>query len=651
MRRCPSLRLLATSREGLRVGGETIWPVPPLATDDAVQLFVARAQAAGAPLALSDDVLAVVSEICVRLDGLPLAIELAAARTRAFPIQQIASRLNDRFRLLTGGSRTALPRQQTLRAVVDWSYELLFDDEQRVFERLSVFPGGCDLATAEAVCADETLDAADLADIIQTLVDKSLVIAVPTGDELRFTQLQTLAQYGREKLAERGDSERIRDAMAAHYGRLCAGSAAAFVGDDQRAWLTAVDREQDNLRGALEWAVANDDAETALTIAGGVSWPHWLAGTAVEGKRWLDDAFRCEGEASERARGAGADGPGADRLPAGHTGERRCRPGSRARRSSVSSDDVESIAMAYSFYAEVAAARGDIDEGRRRRLEVLDFYLGLPDDSFVIAARAYSRAKLGVLDGDLAQAERYYREAARGLLPDRPTDDALDVPGHGRRLRRAPRRLPQPRSTIWTRPSRPTTRVGLRGFNGSLLARLGWALLQDGDPARAELAYNRAPGRRPPAEQHAGDLPRPHRAGRAAPAPRSQRRQRPRRRPKRSTSTSPASPRRLANRVDARADVLAGAAVCCAVLGILAAEEGDGEQAARLLGHAERLRHDAGAPVPRFQRDDLDRARRGGRARCSARTPFRAAFELGQHGQLGHERGLHTLIDQALHRR
>jgi len=196
--------------------------VPPLATDDAVQLFVARAHAAGVPLALSDDLAPVVSEICLRLDGLPLAIELAAARTRAFPVQQIASRLNDRFRLLTGGSRTALPRQQTLRAVVDWSYELLFDDEQRIFERLSVFPGGCDLATAEAVCVDESLGASELADIVQALVDKSLVIALPTGDDVRFVQLQTLAQYGREKLAERGDAERVRDAMAAHFARLCA---------------------------------------------------------------------------------------------------------------------------------------------------------------------------------------------------------------------------------------------------------------------------------------------------------------------------------------------------------------------------------------------------------------------------------------------
>ena len=226
LRRCPRLRLLATSREALRVGGETVWPVPPLAVrrrGAAVRHARARrrARSSKSPTTL----LPMISEICDRLDGMPLAIELAAARTRAIPIPQISSRLNDRFRLLTGGSRTALPRQQTLRAVVDWSYELLFDDEQRVFERLSVFAGGCDLATAKAVCADETLLADDLDDLIHALVDKSLVIAQRRGDELRFTQLQTLAHYGQEKLAERGEAERIRDAMAAHYARLCSGSA------------------------------------------------------------------------------------------------------------------------------------------------------------------------------------------------------------------------------------------------------------------------------------------------------------------------------------------------------------------------------------------------------------------------------------------
>ncbi len=630
LRRCPGLRLLATSREGLRVGGETIWPVPPLATDDAVQLFIERARAAGAPLAISDDVLAVVSDICIRLDGLPLAIELAAARTRAFPIQQIASRLNDRFRLLTGGSRTALPRQQTLRAVVDWSYELLFDDEQRVFERLSVFPGGCDLATAEAVCADESLDAADLGDIIQTLVDKSLVVAVPRGDELRFTQLQTLAQYGHEKLAERGDAERIRDAMAAYYYRLCARSTAAYVGDDQRAWLMAVDREQDNLRGALEWAVANDDAETALTIAGGVSWPHWLAGTAVEAKRWLDDAFRCKGEASERARALALTGRGLIEFqlgkPQGVDADLRAALAIFRDR-----DDPGAISLAHSFYAEVAAARGDIDEGRRRRLELLDHYLASPDTTFVIAARAYSRAKLAGLDGDLEQSERYYRDAADNFSQiDRPMMHAMclgiiaDFDERCGNYRAAIDNLDEAIAT--------NDALGLRGFNGSLLARLGWALLQEGDQTRAELAYNRAldvarrlsntpvsflalagravlhrlDGRNATAVEAATEALELYLAG---------------------------EPRRLANRVDPRADLLGGAAVCCTELGILAVQAGNAEHAARLFGHADRLRRDAGVPTPRFQCDDLDRAVAAASALLGPK-PFQAEFELGQNGQL-----------------
>ena len=306
LRRCPGLRLLATSREGLRVGGETIWPVPPLAADDAVRaLRRPRPGRRRAARRLRRRRARSIADICARLDGLPLAIELAAARTRAFPLAADRRRgSNDRFRLLTGGSRTALPRQQTLRAVVDWSYELLFDDEQRVFERLSVFPGGCDLATAEAVCADDDDRRRATSPTISRPSSTSRSSSrVPRGDGVRFTQLQTLAQYGREKLTERGDAERIRDAMAAHY----AAAVRAERGRLHRRRRSgrgsrAIDQEHDNLRAALEWAVANDDAETALTIAGGASWPHWLAGTVVEGKRWLDDAFACAGEAVTSAR-------------------------------------------------------------------------------------------------------------------------------------------------------------------------------------------------------------------------------------------------------------------------------------------------------------------------------------------------------------
>src|SRR4051794_19073155 len=631
LRRCPGLRLLATSREGLRVGGEIIWPVPPLQADDAVELFLARARSAGASLTASEDLLAVVSDICVRLDGLPLAFELAAARTRAFPIQQIASRLNDRFRLLTGGSRTALPRQQTLRAVVDWSYELLFDDEQRVFERLSVFLGGCDLATAEAVCADESLDAANLGDIIQTLVDKSLVVAVPRGDELRFTQLQTLAQYGREKLAERGDAERIRDAMAAHYARLCARSATAYIGDDQRAWLMTIDQEQDNLRGALEWAVANDDAETALTIAGGVCWPYWLAGTSVEAKRWLDDAFRCEGEVSARARALALTGRGLTSFqlgkPDGVDADLRA-----ALDIFREHNDLGAISLAHSFYAEVAAARGDTDEGRRRRAELLDHYLRLPDSSFVVAARAYSRAKLAGLDGDLQQSEHYYREAAHGFGQiDRPMMLAMcqgivaDFDERSGNYRAAIENLDEAIATNDT--------IGLRGFNASLLARLGWALLQDGDTGRAEVAYDRAL-----------DLARRLSntpviflalAGRAV-------LQRTAARPGAAIAAAiealelylAGEPRRLANRVDPGADVLAGAAVCCTELGIIAVETPDAEHAVRLLGHAERLRAAAGLVVPKFQCEGLERALARAADLLDPQA-FQAAFDAGRDGQLG----------------
>ncbi|HEX3089122.1 MAG TPA: BTAD domain-containing putative transcriptional regulator [Ilumatobacteraceae bacterium] len=631
LRRCPSLRLLATSREGLRVGGETIWPVGPLATDDAVQLFVERARSAGATLEMTDDVSAAVSDICVRLDGLPLAIELAAARTRAFPIQQISSRLNDRFRLLTGGSRTALPRQQTLRAVVDWSYELLFDDEQRVFERLSVFLGGCDLATVEAVCADEKLDASDLGDIIQTLVDKSLVVAVPRGDDVRFTQLQTLAHYGREKLTERGDAERIRDAMAAHYSRLCARSATAYAGDEQGAWLIAVDQEHDNLRAALDWAVANDDAETALTIAGGVSWPHWLAGNAAETKRWLDDAFRCNGDVSELARALALTGRGLIEFQVGKPESVDADLGA-ALAIFRELDDIPGISLAHSFYAEVAAARGDIDEGRRRRLALLDHYLGLPDTTFVIAARAYSRAKLGGLDGDLEVSERCYREAADGFSRiDRPMMLAMcrgiiaDFDERAGDFRAAIDNLDAAIATNET--------LGLRGFNGSLSARLGLALLQYGDIARAEVAYDRAL-----------DLARRLSnmsvvflalAGRSVVH----------RLDGRNSSAAEAAiealdlylagePRRLANRVDPRADLLAGAAVCCTELGILAIEAGDVEHAVQLLGQAERLRSDAGVSVPGFECDGLERAVEVASSLLGP-VAYQVAFDLGRAGQLG----------------
>jgi predicted ATPase/DNA-binding SARP family transcriptional activator len=605
LRRCPGLRILATSREGLRVGGETIWPVPPLEADDAVRLFVACARATGSPFELAEHS-DVIADICTRLDGLPLAIELAAARTRAFPIEQIASRLNDRFRLLTGGSRTALPRQQTLRAVVDWSYELLFDDEQRVFERLSVFPGGCDLATVEVVCADDVIAAADLADHLGALVDKSLVVAVPTGAGLRYTQLQTLAHYGKEKLTERGDAVRTRDAMARHYAQLCAESADAFTGDRQRAWLTAVDQEHDNLRAALDWAVANDDADTALMIAGGASWPHWLRGTVIEGKRWIDDAFACGGVADERTRALALTGRGLIDFLAGqpeHSDEDLEAALEIFRRH----DDVASLRLAYSFWAEQPAALGDIAEARRRRLQLLDFLAALPRDAFDIASESYSRAKLALLDDDLDAAEQHYRAATAGFAQfDRPVMNSMClgmIADFDERAGDYPAAIKALEAAI------ETNQTLLGGFTGSLLSRLGWALLEDGQTTRAETVYREAlaSGRR---VQHTmvvflsltgvAVLDRMHgRVGEAAAAASEA-----------LEIYRAGGPRRFRNRVDTEADLQEAAAVCCVVLAAIAAEGGDPDGAAALLAEAEQLRTEAGVEVPRFQQDDLDRVQK-----------------------------------------
>jgi len=599
LRRCPGLRLLATSREGLRVGGETIWPVPPLAEDDAIRLFLTRARSAGAAIELTDDDDVVVADICARLDGLPLAIELAAARTRAFPITQIAARLSDRFRLLTGGSRTALPRQQTLRAVVDWSYELLFEGEQRTFERLSVFPGGCDLDAAERVCADDVIADADVADHLHALVDKSLVVAVPVGRQLRFTQLQTLAEYGRERLTERGDADRIGRAMAEYFAQLCSRSAAAFTGDEQRSWLTAMDREHDNLRAALDWAVAHDDAETALMIAGGAAWPHWLTGMVVEGRRWIADAFACDGPVDERTRGLALTGRGLLDFLAGQI--EHCDDDlATALEIFERHGDTASMALAHSFYAEQPAVLGRVDEARRRRLEVLDFYGTSPEGEFEVAARSYSLAKLAIIDGDIEAAERHYRAATEGFgRLDRPVMNSMclgmvaDFDERAGDYQAAIARL---------EAAIETNETLLGSFTGSLQAHLGWVLLHDGQQARAETVFqnaldsarrvrhtmvlfqaqaglaaiHRLQGRPDDAVAAATEALEIYRAG---------------------------SFRRFRNRVHPTSDLQAAAAVCCDVLAASLAERGESNEAATLFEEADRLRTESGLDTPALFRD------------------------------------------------
>ena len=298
LRGAPGLRVLATSREVLGVPGEMRWPVPPLAIPDdtaapealarfdAVRLFTERARMADPDFAIDPDSGPAVAELCRRLDGMPLAIELAAARVRVLPAGELAARLDDRFRLLTGGARTADPRQQTLRATVDWSWELLEEPDRRLFRRLAVFEGGWTLDAAEAVCTGDGVVTGDVLDGLARLVDRSLVVAVG-GQPARFRMLETLRAYGQERLAEAGEAEALSDRHTIWYRDLAERAA------EHRAnlrWLRVLDADYDNLRVALAAAVARGDRETALRLGGALGWYWWLFRHA-EGKQHLADVL------------------------------------------------------------------------------------------------------------------------------------------------------------------------------------------------------------------------------------------------------------------------------------------------------------------------------------------------------------------------
>jgi predicted ATPase/class 3 adenylate cyclase len=287
--RCPRVHLLATSREPLGIGGETLYRVPSLslpgpgeaapASSDAVALFVERAREQGAGLSVDETTAPLVASICRRLDGLPLAIELAAARLRSLSLAGLHDRLDQRFRLLTGGSRTALPRQQTLRATVDWSYSLLNGPEQLLLRRLSAFAEGFDLDAAELVCGYGDIELFDVADLLASLVDKSLVVAEPAGEALRYRLLETIRRFAAEKLAEAGDQAAVAAEAAhrAYFLSVAETAAPHLTGPDQGRWFARLDADQANLRRAAERAT-DDPAGTLQALRFAVALErYWIA--------------------------------------------------------------------------------------------------------------------------------------------------------------------------------------------------------------------------------------------------------------------------------------------------------------------------------------------------------------------------------------
>ncbi|MEV4739863.1 BTAD domain-containing putative transcriptional regulator [Streptomyces sp. NPDC049555] len=288
---CPGVTVLATSREPLAVPGEAVRPVEPLPDPVALRLLAERGAAARPGFRPEQDPEAC-AEICRRLDGLPLAIELAAARLRMLTPRMLADRLDDRFRLLTSGSRTVLPRQQTLRAVVDWSWDLLDAPERAVLRRLSVFSGGCGLALAEEVCADgREVTVPEVAVLLGSLVDKSLVVAAPAADgEMRYRLLETVGEYAAERLAEAGEREPTERRHLVAYRELARNADPLLRGPQQYAWLERLELEHDNLRTALRRAVAAGDEQEALCLVLSLGWFWQLRDHRADARHWAQAA-------------------------------------------------------------------------------------------------------------------------------------------------------------------------------------------------------------------------------------------------------------------------------------------------------------------------------------------------------------------------
>ncbi|MDQ7842645.1 MAG: tetratricopeptide repeat protein [Armatimonadota bacterium] len=307
LRSCPRLRILATSQEPLGVAGEVTYHVPSLSMPDvnrlpppdrltefeSIGLFVDRAAVSRPGFALTAANARAVAQICARLDGIPLAIELAAARVKVLSVEEIAARLDDRFRLLASGSRTAPPRHQTLRAALDWSHDLLADEERMLLRRLSVFMGGWTLPAAEAVCAGDGCEASAVLDVLTRLVDRSLVsVGGPIGNETWYRLLETVRLYAREKLDASGEAETVQRRHRDWYLQFAEQAERELQGPALQAWLERLEAEHDNIRAALKWCqTAEPDPEYGLRLAGAV-WHFWeVRGYLSEGREWLESAL------------------------------------------------------------------------------------------------------------------------------------------------------------------------------------------------------------------------------------------------------------------------------------------------------------------------------------------------------------------------
>jgi predicted ATPase len=423
LRSCPNLKILATSREVLGVGGEIVWATPSLSVPDdcdvpspedllrhdAARLFVERARSVAPAFALTEENAPALARLCRRLDGMPLAIELAAARTRVLSVEQIAERLDDDFRLLTGGGRTAPPRQRTLRATIDWSHDLLAEEEKVLFRRLSVFAGGFSLEAAEEVCAGEDLERDEVLDLLTHLVDKSLALVAEQSVEARYRLLETVRQYGREKLEKSGEADEVRRRHAAWSLALAERAEPHLKGRRQVAWLERLEREHDNLRAAIRWLLEEGQMETVARFSGAL-WFFWhVRGHQSEGDRYAREALEKGNDLpvgtrakAVRARAVMSYGLGSP--------ERTTRLFEESAALFRQAGDKSGLAQALAGVGVGALMQGELERPRALLEESLKLYRELEDKIGIGSVLAHL-AMVFLHRGDYAQAARYFEEA------------------------------------------------------------------------------------------------------------------------------------------------------------------------------------------------------------------------------------------------
>jgi predicted ATPase/DNA-binding CsgD family transcriptional regulator len=598
LRTCPGVRILATSREPLRIQGERVWRVPPLPTPDpevtiaagelennpAVRLFVERAQAVQSRFTLTVDNSQAVAGICIRLDGLPLAIELAAARVRVLTPHQILARLDDAFQLLTGGSRTAPTRQQTLRATLDWSYQLLDQVARRRFESLAFFAAGFDLEAAEAVWSSDGDAGVDALEMLTALVDRSLVTAQPQTGAMRYRLLEPVRQYAEARLVERGAWEPIRRRHAEYFLGLVEAGEAGLKGPDHDVWRARLELDHDNVRAVLRRCLDAGEATTALRI-GSALLNFWRQfGHRNEGRRWLEDAL----------------GPGSDVPP-------------------------ELRAKAVQTTGELVFSNGDYRGARMWFERAVDNWRALGDRAGLGSALGYYGRTIVLTAQTVDDYERGKALIEEAIAVNRETGMLWWAAWNLHHLGASAREHAEPElaARVLDEGEAILTELGESHAHSHLIAFLGAVLSEQGDLDRGQQLVERSLAEARAIECGDGaavalfllaGLTRSR--GDAALATRQ-------------AIEGLVVQQRQNN--DALGSRLAG---CIELLGGLACVQGQPERTARLFGAAAAVRNNSGVPMPPFQRAGYERDLAAARGQLGGRR-FDTAWAEGAQMTVG----------------